>query len=59
MGELCNFAAYGFSPASVVAPLGTAALVANWAFAPLVRTAPTLLVLLDDWQSIPPSARQT
>ena len=28
-GEVGNFAAYGFAPASLVAPIGTSAVVAN------------------------------
>lgn len=36
VGEGGNFVSYGFAPASVVAPLGTVALIANCAFAPLV-----------------------
>lgn len=31
-----NFLSYGFAPASVVAPLGTVALIANCVFAPVV-----------------------
>ncbi|RSH78392.1 uncharacterized protein EHS24_002117 [Apiotrichum porosum] len=36
VGEAGNFLSYGFAPASVVAPLGTVALIANCVFAPLV-----------------------
>ncbi|ORY34603.1 magnesium transporter NIPA-domain-containing protein [Naematelia encephala] len=36
IGEGGNFLSYGFAPASVVAPLGTVALVANCIFAPLI-----------------------
>ncbi|TDL29462.1 DUF803-domain-containing protein [Rickenella mellea] len=36
VGELGNFISYGFAPASVVAPLGTFALIANCFFAPLM-----------------------
>ncbi|GJE84939.1 magnesium transporter NIPA-domain-containing protein [Phanerochaete sordida] len=36
IGEIGNFISYGFAPASVVAPLGTFALVANCIFAPLM-----------------------
>ncbi|BEI81089.1 hypothetical protein CcaverHIS002_0202490 [Cutaneotrichosporon cavernicola] len=36
VGECGNFLSYGFAPASVVAPLGTVALIANCVFAPLV-----------------------
>ncbi|GFZ48149.1 hypothetical protein JCM24511_05897 [Saitozyma sp. JCM 24511] len=36
VGEGGNFLSYGFAPASVVAPLGTVALVANCLFAPLI-----------------------
>ncbi|WWC73852.1 uncharacterized protein I206_107824 [Kwoniella pini CBS 10737] len=36
VGEGGNFLSYGFAPASVVAPLGTVALIANCIFAPLV-----------------------
>ncbi|KAG8939108.1 hypothetical protein FRC00_014188, partial [Tulasnella sp. 408] len=36
VGELGNFLSYAFAPASVVAPLGTFALVANCFFAPLM-----------------------
>ncbi|KAK4689887.1 magnesium transporter, partial [Tremellales sp. Uapishka_1] len=36
VGEGGNFLSYGFAPASVVAPLGTVALIANCAFAPLL-----------------------
>jgi drug/metabolite transporter (DMT)-like permease len=36
IGEAGNFLSYGFAPASVVAPLGTVALIANGVFAPLV-----------------------
>lgn len=35
-GELCNFVSYGFAPASLVAPLGTVALISNCAVAPLL-----------------------
>ncbi|EGG05386.1 uncharacterized protein MELLADRAFT_88080 [Melampsora larici-populina 98AG31] len=35
-GELCNFLSYGFAPASLVAPLGTVALISNCAVAPLL-----------------------
>ncbi|KAF9247146.1 magnesium transporter NIPA-domain-containing protein [Melanogaster broomeanus] len=36
VGEIGNFISYAFAPASVVAPLGTFALVANCFFAPLM-----------------------
>ncbi|CCM03376.1 uncharacterized protein FIBRA_05506 [Fibroporia radiculosa] len=36
IGELGNFISYAFAPASVVAPLGTFALIANCIFAPLM-----------------------
>ncbi|EIW71448.1 hypothetical protein TREMEDRAFT_60376 [Tremella mesenterica DSM 1558] len=36
IGEGGNFLSYGFAPASVVAPLGTVALIANCIFAPLL-----------------------
>jgi drug/metabolite transporter (DMT)-like permease len=36
IGECGNFISYAFAPASVVAPLGTFALVANCVFAPLL-----------------------
>lgn len=36
LGETGNFLSYGFAPASVVAPLGTVALIANCFFAPLI-----------------------
>ncbi|THH20132.1 hypothetical protein EW146_g1140 [Bondarzewia mesenterica] len=36
VGELGNFISYAFAPASVVAPLGTFALIANCLFAPLL-----------------------
>ncbi|KAL5508027.1 hypothetical protein ACEPAH_5645 [Sanghuangporus vaninii] len=36
IGEMGNFISYGFAPASVVAPLGTFALIANCFFAPLM-----------------------
>ncbi|KAG9317616.1 magnesium transporter NIPA-domain-containing protein [Chiua virens] len=36
IGETGNFISYGFAPASIVAPLGTFALVANCFFAPLL-----------------------
>lgn len=36
IGEGGNFVSYGFAPASVVAPLGTVALIANCVFAPLI-----------------------
>lgn len=35
-GELGNFVSYGFAPASVVAPLGTVALVGNCVAAPIL-----------------------
>ncbi|KAJ3311837.1 hypothetical protein HDV04_003577 [Boothiomyces sp. JEL0838] len=35
LGELGNFAAYGFAPAVLVAPLGTVALISNAIIAPL------------------------
>ncbi|KAM0747863.1 DUF803-domain-containing protein [Meredithblackwellia eburnea MCA 4105] len=40
LGELGNFTAYGFSPASLVAPLGTVALVANCFWSPLILNEP-------------------
>ncbi|WVO15026.1 hypothetical protein L204_102669 [Cryptococcus depauperatus] len=36
LGEGGNFLSYAFAPASVVAPLGTVALIANCVFAPLI-----------------------
>ncbi|KAA1466270.1 DUF803-domain-containing protein [Dentipellis sp. KUC8613] len=36
VGELGNFISYAFAPASVVAPLGTFALIANCVFAPFL-----------------------
>lgn len=36
IGEMGNFISYAFAPASVVAPLGTFALIANCFFAPLM-----------------------
>lgn len=36
LGETGNFLAYGFAPASIVSPLGAAALVANCLIAPLM-----------------------
>ncbi|KAI0053078.1 DUF803-domain-containing protein [Auriscalpium vulgare] len=36
VGEIGNFLSYAFAPASVVAPLGTFALIANCFFAPLL-----------------------
>jgi len=30
MGELCNFAAYGFAPASVVTPLGALSVLVRY-----------------------------
>ncbi|KAI0824671.1 magnesium transporter NIPA-domain-containing protein [Trametes gibbosa] len=36
VGEIGNFISYAFAPASVVAPLGTFALIANCIFAPLM-----------------------
>jgi magnesium transporter len=36
LGELGNFLAYGFAPASVVAPLGTVAILSNALLAPLM-----------------------
>lgn len=36
LGEIGNFSAYGFSPASLVAPLGTTTVVANMFLAALV-----------------------
>ncbi|CDO74283.1 hypothetical protein BN946_scf184663.g4 [Trametes cinnabarina] len=36
IGEVGNFISYAFAPASVVAPLGTFALIANCIFAPLM-----------------------
>ncbi|TXT15642.1 hypothetical protein VHUM_00145 [Vanrija humicola] len=36
IGEAGNFLSYGFAPASVVAPLGTVALIANVVFSPLI-----------------------
>ncbi|KAL4241186.1 Magnesium transporter NIPA [Abortiporus biennis] len=36
IGEIGNFISYAFAPASVVAPLGTVALIANCLFAPLM-----------------------
>ncbi|KAF9045910.1 DUF803-domain-containing protein [Hymenopellis radicata] len=36
VGELGNFISYAWAPASVVAPLGTFALIANCFFAPLI-----------------------
>ncbi|CEP12979.1 hypothetical protein [Parasitella parasitica] len=36
LGEIGNFVAYGFAPASTIAPLGTTTLVANVILAPLM-----------------------
>ncbi|KAI0265144.1 magnesium transporter NIPA-domain-containing protein [Gloeopeniophorella convolvens] len=36
VGEIGNFISYAFAPASIVAPLGTFALIANCLFAPLL-----------------------
>lgn len=36
LGEVGNFVAYGFAPASTIAPLGTTTLVANVILAPLM-----------------------
>ncbi|KAL0949639.1 hypothetical protein HGRIS_009683 [Hohenbuehelia grisea] len=36
IGECGNFISYGFAPASIVAPLGTFALIANCVFAPFI-----------------------
>ncbi|CDZ96232.1 Uncharacterized conserved protein [Phaffia rhodozyma] len=36
LGEFGNFLSYAYAPASVVAPLGTVSLVANWVFAPFI-----------------------
>jgi hypothetical protein len=36
IGEVGNFLSYAYAPASLVAPLGTVALVANCFFAPLI-----------------------
>ncbi|EEB98847.1 hypothetical protein MPER_01579, partial [Moniliophthora perniciosa FA553] len=36
VGEMGNFISYAWAPASIVAPLGTFALVANCFFAPLI-----------------------
>ncbi|KAI8993151.1 magnesium transporter NIPA-domain-containing protein [Pilobolus umbonatus] len=36
IGEIGNFLAYGYAPASTIAPLGTTTLVANAIFAPLL-----------------------
>ncbi|TIA98513.1 hypothetical protein E3P96_03137 [Wallemia ichthyophaga] len=36
LGECCNFIAYGLSPAPLVAPLGSCALVANGIFSPIL-----------------------
>lgn len=36
IGEMGNFLAYGFAPASIVAPLGVVALVSNCVIAPIV-----------------------
>jgi hypothetical protein len=32
IGELCNFAAYGFAPASVVTPLGALSVLVRYRF---------------------------
>lgn len=40
LGELGNFTAYAFAPASVVAPLGVSALVANVFLSPVVLKEP-------------------
>ncbi|KAJ3988123.1 magnesium transporter NIPA-domain-containing protein [Lentinula detonsa] len=37
VGELGNFISYAWAPASIVAPLGTFALVANCLFSPLIQ----------------------
>ncbi|KAJ3756775.1 magnesium transporter NIPA-domain-containing protein [Lentinula raphanica] len=37
IGELGNFISYAWAPASIVAPLGTFALVANCLFSPLIQ----------------------
>jgi hypothetical protein len=36
IGEMGNFLAYGFAPASIVSPLGVVALIANCVIAPIV-----------------------
>lgn len=36
LGELGNFMAYGFAPASIVSPLGVVALISNCVFAPFM-----------------------
>ncbi len=36
LGEAGNFLSYGYAPASVVAPLGTVALIANCGLSPLM-----------------------
>lgn len=36
LGEMGNFLAYGFAPASVVSPLGVVALISNCIFAPVM-----------------------
>ncbi|KAK6210239.1 DUF803 domain membrane protein [Colletotrichum tabaci] len=36
LGELGNFLAYGFAPASIVSPLGVVALISNCVIAPIV-----------------------
>jgi magnesium transporter len=36
LGEVGNFLAYGFAPASIVSPLGVVALIANCVFAPML-----------------------
>ena len=36
IGEMGNFLAYGFAPASIVSPLGVVALIANCIFAPII-----------------------
>ncbi|RMD40447.1 hypothetical protein DV735_g4707, partial [Chaetothyriales sp. CBS 134920] len=40
VGEVGNFLAYGFAPASIVSPLGVVALVCNCLIAPLVLKEP-------------------
>lgn len=40
VGEIGNFVAYGFAPASVVSPLGVLALVSNCIIAPIFLTNP-------------------
>jgi hypothetical protein len=46
LGELCNFAAYGFAPASVVTPLGALSVLVRYVNKILLSLLVSIFILL-------------